>query len=130
MPILLISKHTGQQIMIQGESDDRDFYARAHSGLIPIQWLEGHLGHVVKDAVWATRVIPLEEHNKNIENRKKAEEEQEAEKKRQAEEQAKKRLDAITAHEKAQADEKAKAQADIEARKLKNKIKRLFQKRG
>jgi hypothetical protein len=96
MPIILINKQSGQQIMVKGESS-ADFYGRQHSGLIPVEWLDGHDGHVMKDAIWATRVIPLEEHNKNVEDQKQAQEE------KAKEDQARRDLDQMILKQKAEA---------------------------
>jgi hypothetical protein len=99
MPIILINKQSGQQVMVKGESV-ADLWERQKSGRVPIEWPDGHAGDVMKDAVWATKVIPLDEHNKNVEEQKKAKEEQdkaEAEKRQQAledKEKAKKAWDA------------------------------------
>lgn len=114
MPIILVNKN-GHQIPVKGESD-AEFFERQRGGRITVEWLDGHGGSVQKDAIWATKVIPLDEHNKNVEAQKKAEEE-----KRAADEAARER------HAK---DALAKQQAAAsEARKFGNRIKRLF-KRG
>lgn len=111
MPIVLINKQ-GQQILVKGESD-AEFFERQRGGRITVVWPEGYGGSVQKDAIWATKVIPLDTYNKDVEAHKKAEEERLA-----AEE---------SAREKRAKDAAAKAQA--EARKFGNRIKRLF-KRG
>ena len=86
MPILLINKHSGQQIMVKGESV-AELWGGQKSGRVPVEWPDGHAGDVMKDAVWITRVVPLDEHNKNVEAQ------QEAERKRQAEAEAKRKAD-------------------------------------
>lgn len=123
MPIILINKNSVQQIMVKGESS-ADFYGRQRSGLIPVEWLDGHDGHVMKDAIWATKVIPLEEHNKNVEDQKKAQEEKakaDADNRQKAlDDQAKRDLD--------QAVLKHKASVNAEWRR-KFFLTRLFSKR-
>lgn len=124
MPILLISKQ-GQQIMVKGESS-AEFFERQKGGLIPVEWLDGHLGHVQKDSTWATKVIPLEEHNKAVEEHKKAEEEKKAA-------EAKRLTDLAAAKEQAKAQVKldneaaaaARAKA-IEDARFVNRVKRFL----
>jgi hypothetical protein len=109
MPIVLIGKHTGQNIMVKGESSE-DFFDRQRSGLIPVEWPDGHFGHVQKDAIWATKVIPLTEYNQRVEA------------------EAKQKADQEAARAGAESERQAKLAANAEWRK-KGAVIRLFTKK-
>ena len=118
---LIVEYRNGQKEAIRGETL-RDYeLINSHGKILAITVPEGRNKIIYREDVRAVEELPLAAWNKMIEDENKAREEKAAKEKADADAKAE-------ADKKAEARAETDRQAAIEARKFKNKIKRLFRR--